>query len=461
MRRGGRWPAALVSALVLVAGCTTTTVRLDGGPGPPTGGQRPCDPLCTGTIAGSRFAVRVPEHWNGTLLIYAHGYHHDTGHGPGRAQLAFGDTTGTASGPVAARLLAAGYVLAGSSYDRNGWTVASAVDGVVALHARVAVWLHPKRTYVWGASMGGLITELVAERHLGWVDGAAPLCGVLAGPLDTFDQLLEAAVVARALLDPALPVPGPTTTAQGLAAAAQAQRAVARAVAHAPARVLFLAGVLGLSGPSRHHDTATRASRLRAAAESLTSYLDLALTTRSDLVQRFGGNPARTVRLTAALPASVADDIRAAGGDPGSLAAAVRNAPAVAADPGARAALAASGVPSGRLRVPTVTMHTEYDAVVLPAGERVFAARARAAGSSARLVSLWVAPPAHITSAAGAPFGATHCGFAPRQVVGAMHLLDRWVTARARPGATAQRAAVGPGLDPGFVPPRWPSALPR
>jgi esterase/lipase len=38
----------------------------------------------------------------------------------------------------------------------------------------------PKRVYVWGDSLGGLITQTLAE-SADWVDGAAPLCGVMAG----------------------------------------------------------------------------------------------------------------------------------------------------------------------------------------------------------------------------------------------------------------------------------------
>ena len=45
----------------------------------------------------------------------------------------------------------------------------------------------PARAYVWGSSLGGLVTEQLAERA-SWVDGAAPMCGVVGGSLVNFDN---------------------------------------------------------------------------------------------------------------------------------------------------------------------------------------------------------------------------------------------------------------------------------
>src|SRR4051812_11424862 len=62
----------------------------------------------TGTLAdGATWIADVPSNWNGTVLLFSHGY------GPTTAQ----DMPSPDSG---AALLAAGYALAGSSYDPHG-----------------------------------------------------------------------------------------------------------------------------------------------------------------------------------------------------------------------------------------------------------------------------------------------------------------------------------------------------
>ena len=62
----------------------------------------------TGTLPdGATWIANVPAQWNGTLLLYSHGF----------------GTLSPADAPdpsTAAALLARGYALAGSSYDPNG-----------------------------------------------------------------------------------------------------------------------------------------------------------------------------------------------------------------------------------------------------------------------------------------------------------------------------------------------------
>ena len=60
----------------------------------------------------------------------------------------------------------------------------------------------PDRTYVWGDSLGGLITQMLAEKHPDWVAGAAPLCGVLGGTNLNLDLALDVAYAVKTLIDP-------------------------------------------------------------------------------------------------------------------------------------------------------------------------------------------------------------------------------------------------------------------
>ena len=72
----------------------------------------------TGTLAdGTVWIADVPANWNGTLVLYSHGF------GP--------LTAADSPDPVTqAALLARGYALAGSSYDPNGseWALDTAVS---------------------------------------------------------------------------------------------------------------------------------------------------------------------------------------------------------------------------------------------------------------------------------------------------------------------------------------------
>ena len=90
----------------------------------------------TGTLPdGASWIADVPSGWNGTLLLYSHGY------GPLNAADAPDPTTEDA-------LLGMGYALAGSSYDPNGswWALGSAVRDQFETLAIVKQTVLPART---------------------------------------------------------------------------------------------------------------------------------------------------------------------------------------------------------------------------------------------------------------------------------------------------------------------------
>ncbi len=79
----------------------------------------------TGTLPdGATYLIEVPSPWNGTLLLYSHGYvppgspnpAHDVGD-PG----------------TRAFLLANGFALAGSSYASTGWAIQQALPDQIAV----------------------------------------------------------------------------------------------------------------------------------------------------------------------------------------------------------------------------------------------------------------------------------------------------------------------------------------
>jgi hypothetical protein len=115
------------------------------------------------------------------------------------------------------------------------------------------------------------------------------------------------------------------------------------------------------------------------------------------------------------------------------------------------------GNPTGVLRDRTVTMHTQYDPLVLVQNERVFAHRVSKAGKTHKLHQLWVRPPATWTdgspsvSTDGAPYGAGHCNFTTDNYLAALHTLDTWVRTH-HYVAPAQSG----GLRTSLAVPAWP-----
>src|SRR3954454_13403628 len=128
----------------------------------------------TGTTANGSWVLDAPAAFNGTVLVWSHGY-------------TFTPVDGSDAPSAAVRdaLLGQGFALIGSSYAGGGagWAtkqgVAAGIEAVDIAKARLGASA-VKRVYAWGNSLGGLITQTLAEQRPGLLDGVAPLCGVLA-----------------------------------------------------------------------------------------------------------------------------------------------------------------------------------------------------------------------------------------------------------------------------------------
>ncbi len=116
-----------------------------------------------GEIEGAKYLILSPKKPNGKVLLLAHGYRPDDA--PLSAQF---KTDGT----METTLSNEGWVIASTSYRRNGWIIDDAFADLKALQDQVAK-LHGKasRTFIIGNSMGGQIATLAAEGKLS-VDGA-------------------------------------------------------------------------------------------------------------------------------------------------------------------------------------------------------------------------------------------------------------------------------------------------
>jgi hypothetical protein len=451
--------ASTAVVAVLVAGCSST-----GRAG--TGVQdeksvslkKDCSSAsCAGTRDGAKYQIKLPastKKWNGTLVIYSHGYRNavpipNDPLTPSQGEAPVDTSADSApSAGVASQLTGQGYALAGSGFKTDGWDV---LDGVAADKDLLLLLLHDVRPTQaglhLGVSLGGLITETLAESRPSWVSGVAPLCGVLGGTNLNLDLALDVAFMVKALIYPKLTLTGFTSSAQAVAewkAAAQALYAKAKSgTPEAIADLFAIAAVSGAPAKTLHYDGSTATSTGSAYVESIITALGYGTWGRYDIEQRAGGNPSTNadVDYSARIGANATATINAvAPGQLPTLLAKLSAATRVSADPAARAKAATFGNPTGAITVPTVTMHTIDDPLVISPNETVFASRVGAHNQSTLLKQIFTAPPAKYTLA---PYGAGHCNFTTTEAVGVITILDKWVRKGLYPAPGIVSSALG------------------
>ncbi len=419
---------------------------------------------CEGSLDGARYRILLPQRWNGTLLLYSHGYRFAQPVPPDFATPAT-DAVPAPGEDVAKALLDDGYALAGSSYSRNGWAVPEGVRADEQLYAFFAQQVGtPRRVYLWGDSLGGLVTETLAEKAPPWVSGAAPLCGVLGGTNENLDVGLDVSYAVKTLLVPGLRLTGYPSHDAAVAQWQAAQRAVVAAVTGGgdrAARVALLAALVDAPDQTSRFDGSTPESQLGASAESAITGLGYSTYGRYEIEQRVGGNPSSNIGRDYAERIDDAERTRIDGlggaGTTDRLLALLASGRRVAASAEARDKARALGEPTGALRVPTLTLHTTDDPLVLAQNESLFRSRVDAAGQQGDLLQLFVQPPK--TYVAPAPYGAGHCNFTAAQRLAVVDLLDRWVRSGARPSGRQvhETFADVPGTSTTYVPSPWPA----
>ena len=134
-------------------------------------GDARADTVLDGSSEGAFFRIVVPTVWNGSLVIYNHGF-----------SLA-PPAPVTDLGPLAPLQLSQGYAVAASSYRMLGWSLfRSQMDNLAMYGAFKANFGPAAQILVNGASLGGLVTAQLLEgaNPMNQV-GALPFCGALAG----------------------------------------------------------------------------------------------------------------------------------------------------------------------------------------------------------------------------------------------------------------------------------------
>src|SRR5256885_4436259 len=245
----------------------------------------------TGWLDGAEYRVEVPAHWNGTLLLYSHGYFPPGVNPPGVLLTNRAETEGW--------LLEHGYALAASDF-----TGVSGAVYEVALHDQIALldWFdanvgRPKHTIAFGSSSGGQISVQLAERNPRRIDGVLSMCA----PFDiagAWNSMLDVSFALRTLLAPNAGIdlvrytPDSATHSAGALAGA-----VNAAVDDVRGRArLALAAAVGnvpdwIDAAAPRPDTVEAAVRAQAAWISGVHLGAFGPFSRLDLESHAGGNP--------------------------------------------------------------------------------------------------------------------------------------------------------------------------
>lgn len=439
--RAGHWRLALAFVLSLLLTLSLNLFQVDSAIAAGT--------TLTGTIDGAAYKIEVPANWNGTLVLYSHGYV-----APGSANPA-----NDAGDPITgAYLLSQGYALAGSSYSATGWALEQAFHDQTALldffNNHVG---QPSRTIAWGHSLGGIITAGLIQKFPNRFSAALPMCGVVAGGVGVWNQGLDAEFAFKTLLAPNSNLQlVQITNPNGNLATAEQILAAAQATPQGRARLALVAAIGDTPGwfnpnspePDRT-DYAAREQNQFLWSQNVTFPFIFAL--RAELEARAGGNPSwnTNVDYRDLLDNSInRDEVRALYRQAGlSLEDDIQtltDAPRIAANHKAVQYLIKNIVFNGQIKVPVLTMHTTGDGLVLPQDEQSYAQVIRDEGNGHLLRETFV-------------HRAGHCSFTPAETITAfqtlIHRLDtgKWQNSTDPDVLNQEAAALGPSFNVPFA----------
>ncbi len=169
-----------VTALVTTVLITAPSVA---NAAPACDGKSPIQSCVGVTSDGAPYAMQVPANFNGTVALYSHGYRYNVDIPAGIPLIGGYKVTNTpepvpgGNAEVAKYFFSQGIAIVGSGFARQGWNPDSAIKTNVELIDTFKKQF-PKTTKVvaWGSSLGGVITQGLAEKHPELVSAVAPMC---------------------------------------------------------------------------------------------------------------------------------------------------------------------------------------------------------------------------------------------------------------------------------------------
>jgi hypothetical protein len=350
--------------------------------------------------SGAAYLIAVPVHWEGTLLLF------------NRGGTPIPLTSATALGP-ARLLMREGFAFAASAYRGSTLAGETAEDTEELRRIFVHAFGKPRRTVVYGASFGGLVTarcmELygVSEDGSRNYEGALTGCGILAGTLRSNYTRLDLRVVYQYYCrnhprpsEPQYPL------YLGLAPSTE------MTVAQLQTRVNECTGILlpaNLRSDEQRHNLANLLSVLRIPENDLLPHMSGATFNFRDLVQRTlgGRNPFPNVHVH--YKGSTDDKALNHGVE------------RYQSDPTAVADLRATDDPTGHVTVPIVTLHAIDDGRAFVEQEAAYRETLEEAGAADLLFQTY-------TNYGG------HCvGFSTPEWLAALTALLQWIDTGVKP----------------------------
>lgn len=336
-----------------------------------------------GYLNAAEYRIDVPTDWNGSLVLYYHGYaeHGATFHIAEHLH------------PDLETLTDRHYAVAQSAYSQPGWALQQAYPETETLRRYFEhKYGHPRETFLVGGSMGGALVMITLELNPKPYEGGLDLCGSVGPTFFSFDRrfAMRAAFDAYfpGIMGPLVPVPADFDDTSAL------RERILAALKSNPANATLLRNLMGL------HTDANVARDI--------SYFTFVV---GDLQRRAGGNPFdnRNWIYAGTNPASSASDIE--------LNHTVRR---YASSRKAREYLVRHYTPTGHLGRPMLAVHTVYDPLIPPPQLALYNEMVEGAGAGDRLVQQYVPRDGH-------------CSITPEEIGHAFDELVAWTHGGPRP----------------------------
>lgn len=393
----------------------------------------------------------VPADWTGTLVLFSHGYTSNPSN----------PATNAPNAATAQGLLDQGYAIAGSSYERPGWTLDTAAqDQLETLEAFVDEFGQPTRVIALGQSMGGLVAGQLAETSGDVIDGAVPMCGLMSGGVELLNYQTDGLHALAQLITPGgsdLKLAGFSDFGEAASVVGALNAAVASAetTPEGRARLALASAFFQLSTLASNQSTASKDADAIAAEQLavLKGNIAFFVFARYDIEQTLGGNSSwnagvdyKTLFQHTATRSVVEKLYRDAGidlrKDLGQL---TSTADLVADDDPLQRAYEISGL-TGEVEMPVLAVHTLYDTLVPAQIEEEYQEKVREARNQSLLRQAYI-------DRVG------HCSFTPAEYVAAVNAMNErietghWTPASTPAGLDRSaealdlgESAYGPGL---------------
>ena len=345
-------------------------------------------------LSGATYQIAVPTNWNGILVIVARG----ATPVPATDLRTFGGTRNL--------LRDGGLAVAATAYRTDTPLARDASDDVEELRQIfVRQFGRPKRTVVWGLSFGGLVAARCAERFQTF-DGVVSLCGLVAGTLRSLYTQLDVRTVYQHYC-------------RNLPRADEPQYNLFLGLPAAPtitsdeiqARVSECTGILlpaAQRSALQRQNLANILAVLRIPESGLLANMDAATVLLKTFVQGTLGNHNPLQNTNVQYKGST-DDVGLN-----------RDVPRYGAEASTAAMLATADDPTGRPRVPVVTLHAIDDPRAFVENQAAYRATVEKAGTIGSLFQAFTNQGAH-------------CMFTTAEQLGTLQVLLDWIETKTPP----------------------------